>query len=101
MREWFIYVLVDPRTQDARYVGWTFNVQKRIRDHISKARRQRSHKANWLIQLERLGLRPEYMILETGFNDWAKAEQRWIRYYRSRGVDLTNLTNGGEGVVGL
>lgn len=100
LREWFIYVLIDPRSDEIRYVGWTYDVEKRVRDHISKARKQHNYKANWLVQLENEGLRPLYRVLESGTGDWAAAEQRWIAYYRAEGARLTNLTNGGEGIVG-
>ena len=30
MRAWFIYTLIDPRTDEVRYVGWAYNVAKRV-----------------------------------------------------------------------
>lgn len=100
MRRWYIYSLIDPRTSAVRYVGWAFDVAKRVRDHISKARKQHSHKASWLVQLENDGLQPLYQVLESGTNEWAEAERRWIAYFREQGASLTNLTDGGEGIIG-
>lgn len=101
MRIWFIYVLIDPRTDEVRYVGWAFNVRQRWHTHVSSAPRTRSHKANWIKQLLALGLRPVYQIIEQGTGDWQEAEQRWIAYYRAQGARLTNMTDGGDGTPGL
>jgi len=100
LRKWYIYCLVDPRTNEVRYVGWAYNVEKRVRDHVRKARKQHNHKASWLVQLENEGLRPLYWVLESGTGNWAEAEQRWIAFYRAEDAQLTNLTDGGEGIVG-
>lgn len=100
MRTWYIYSLIDPRTDAVRYVGWAYDVHKRLRDHITKARREHSHKASWLVGLAQEGWQPLCQVLESGTGDWAEAERRWIAFYREQGADLTNLTNGGEGIVG-
>jgi hypothetical protein len=49
-----------------------------------------THKANWLRQLLAAGLKPEVEVLETHF----------IAYFRSIGCRLTNLTDGGDGLLG-
>ena len=30
--------------------------------------------------------------------EWEEAEEAWIEYFRKQGYDLTNHTDGGEGV---
>lgn len=101
LRQWTIYALIDPRDNAVRYVGWTFNLQKRLLDHISKAKFQTTHKANWINLLVALNLSPIIAELEIGSGDWAAAEQKWIAHFLANGADLTNATMGGEGVVGL
>lgn len=100
-RSWSIYVLIDPRTSEVRYVGWAFDVRQRWHAHVSSAPRTRSHKANWIKQLLALGLRPIYQVIEEGTGDWREAERRWIDHYRRQGAALTNMTDGGEGTPGL
>ncbi len=101
LRQWTIYALIDPRDSAVRYIGWTFNLRKRLLDHISKAKFQTTHKANWINLLATLNLSPIIMSLETGSGDWTEAEQKWIAHFLANGADLTNATKGGEGVVGL
>lgn len=101
-RQWNIYGLIDPRTSEVRYVGWTYDVRRRFHEHLTGAKRERNtYKAAWVYQLDKLGLTPLCQVLESGTGDgWAAAEKKWIAYYRNAGHKLTNLTDGGEGVVG-
>lgn len=101
MKTWFIYALCDPNTEAVRYIGWTYDVKRRLAQHRQRALSETTHKANWLNRLRALGFSPEVTILESGDKSWAKAEQRWIAYYRAMGNDLVNATNGGEGVPGI
>lgn len=102
-RTWYIYALVDPRTDEVRYVGWTLHPKKRLIEHVSKAKRgpRYGHVGNWIKQLLALELRPILQILETNTGNWQEAEQRWIAYYRAAGARLTNLSDGGEGTPGV
>lgn len=100
-KAWVVYVLKDPRTQRVRYVGWTFDLHKRLRNHITRAPRESTHKACWIKGLLSAGMEPVAEVVESGDGAWADAERRWIAQYRADGADLTNLTDGGEGVVGL
>ena len=100
MQEWTIHALCDPRDKSVRYVGWTFNTNKRLRAHVLTARRTLSHKANWLRSLLALGLAPELIVLERGNADWQAAERKWISHYRKIGARLTNMTDGGDGTPG-
>ncbi len=99
-REWTIYALIDPRTNCVRYIGWAYKPRKRLADHIYKARKEKTHKANWLNQLASLGLTPVLAELEHGTGDWSEAERRWISHYAAQGADLCNATAGGEGITG-
>lgn len=98
---WCIYALVDPNTELVRYIGWTYNAEKRLKSHILTARRLKTHKGYWITSLLDSSQIPRMIILESGDQDWEEAEKRWIAYHRSIGSPLTNATDGGEGTPGF
>ena len=84
-----------------RYVGWAFDLGRRLAQHSRRAKAERNHKACWLKHLADLGLGPILTELESGTAGWADAERRWIAHFHSLGANLTNLTDGGEGIEGF
>ena len=100
-----IYVLRDPRTEQVRYVGYTTNLSRRIKDHRRKQahRHNNSYRYNWLMQLYGLGLEPIVEVIDEcpATSEWQQQEQFWIAYFRAIGAPLTNLTDGGEGNIGF
>lgn len=101
-RIWYIYALIDPRTNDVRYVGTTVRPNDRLRCHIKDCERETTHKAHWICQLLALDLRPIMQILDQGAGHQfsVEAEQRWIAHYRTAGARLTNHSDGGDGPNG-
>lgn len=100
-REWSIYVLIDPRSNEVRYVGWSSDVRARFGAHLREAKRARTHKERWIAGLLAAGLRPICEVVETGLGEgWADAERRQIADYRAAGARLTNATDGGDGISG-
>lgn len=101
---WTIYLLSDSTTGEVRYVGKTINPEKRLREHIRRARTKsenvrRTHNDNWINALLSVGVEPSLVCLETGegIDTWQEAEKRWIAYYREQGCDLVNIKEGGNG----
>lgn len=95
-RQHLIYGLVDPETNELRYVGKSSNGI--IRAH----RRHSCHCENWRQSLKRRGMRPIVITIENldEYNDTLNERERfWIEYHRSQGAPLTNLTVGGDGYV--
>ncbi len=100
LREWFIYVLKDPRDNSVRYVGWTKNPKLRLTKHIWC--KDKNHKQHWINSLIAAGVRPTLEVIESGAGvGYGEAERRWIAFYRQHGARLTNGTDGGEGSLGL
>lgn len=99
MKTWYIYALVDPRSKEVRYIGKSEDPIRRLDDHMSD-QHSRLRKSRWL---KKLGCRPILRILDQGQGSgWQESERWWIKFYREEvGADLTNLTEGGEGMLGI
>lgn len=99
-----IYGLVDPRTNQLRYIGQTRRkLEKRLSQHITAAKRGTSlHSSAWIRGLVDGGLSPECFVVETLYNqdDANSAEQFWIEYFKFIGCDLVNRAIGGGQVRG-
>jgi hypothetical protein len=98
MTTMFIYALNDPTTGQTRYIGVTKDPQQRLYDHLSRARKHKSHKDCWIRKLLILHRSPILEVLdEIPSMEWKFWEREYIRLYRIIGFDLTNLTDGGDG----
>ena len=94
--KYYIYFHVDPRDNMPKYVGkgsgkraWEFG----------KSRRNLKH-SRWVKKLESKGLKP-IVIIGNRFEseeECFKAEIADIAFFRKLGIDLKNITNGGDGV---
>lgn len=100
----FIYALVDPRTRVVRYVGQSSVGMKRPRQHLKPCiyNKGKGHVYKWIKLLISQNLRPFIVILEECSLDELNATEKfYISYLRSIGCDLTNHTDGGEGMRGF
>lgn len=95
-----IYVLVDPRDGDVRYVGWTSrSVRARLVSHM--ADRDVNYRTRWIKCLRSIGQQPIIRTVQVVSVEYASlAEQYWIRFFRVEGCRLVNGTDGGDGTVG-
>jgi hypothetical protein len=102
--KFLIYALVDPLSNGVRYIGKSSRAMVRPRSHFcpSNLAKDRSHKGNWIRSLRDWGLLPTILILESFASHelLSDAECFWISQGKGIGWDLTNLTQGGEGVPG-
>jgi predicted GIY-YIG superfamily endonuclease len=73
----FIYALIDPRTDEIRYIGKTVNPVSRFQAH--KNRRINTHCSAWVASLASYGCAPVLRTLEALPNsDGVEAERWWI-----------------------
>lgn len=100
----FIYFLVDPRTFDIRYVGKTVQtLGRRLNSHVYEAStgKYNHHCACWIRSLLAVGLSPNIIHINYCHDtQLCEKEKEWIKSLKFIGVNLTNTTDGGEGVLG-
>lgn len=93
MRKTFIYGLKEPNGE-IRYVGKADDVNRRLRQHKSNARKEKSHKVSWIKSCLNRGIDIELVILEeVGYDVWHEREVYWIKQFHN----LTNHNKGGKG----
>lgn len=98
MSKTFIYALIDPNTNQVRYVGKSDNPEKRLSRHLGFFEPKSTHKQNWLKSLMENHQEPILKILEEVDQPvWKDAERKWIKFYKDQGVVLTNTAEGGIG----
>lgn len=97
----FIYCLCEPGTKVIRYIGKTDGrLKDRLRRHLLNYG-ERDYRANWIEGLKRCGQTPDIHLLCTvPREDFVRFERAFIAVGRKHGLQLTNLTDGGEGPSG-
>ena len=96
----FIYILQNPVTLETKYIGKSNNPKKRFSHHCSVGYKSNNKTGNWLKSLKKLNLKPIMTIIDETEDNWQDLESYWIGQFRTWGFNLTNHTNGGEGVYG-
>ena len=93
-----IYMLIDPSTDEVRYIGKANDVLKRFRQHLcSKAH---FPLYNWINKLNSRGEAPRVASLSRVLQkDWQETECLWIEWWKRQGAPLLNATNGGDGTL--
>lgn len=86
-----VYVLVDPRNDEIKYVGMTSNPIARLTQH--QWDRAIPEKYEWVQELKAAGMMARMEILESELTEYLDAiekEANWIKYYLSVGYKLFN-----------
>lgn len=96
-----IYMLIDPRDEEIRYIGWTSRtLERRLYEHVHIVSHGRLKK-EWVRQLLQCGLEPRIQVIQqVPAQSWAAAKIYWIGFFRKMGCPLTNMSNGGDGNLG-
>lgn len=92
-----IYKLIDPITNDVRYIGVTTNsLKNRLYQHKYNSKKLKTHSAKWINSLLKKDFSPIIELIEIcDENNWEEKEKYWISYYDN----LTNHHIGGKGVI--
>lgn len=94
-----IYLLQDPDSHEARYVGITRQpLAQRLYQHLREARRQSgdSHRERWLRKVLATNQRPNIALIEE--TEDPTRERFWILHHRAAGDPLTNCSDGCDGL---
>ena len=87
----YVYKLVDPFTQEIRYIGSTNNPGARFRDHVLCPWGASPVKNEWVKSLIARGVYPRMFVIETcDFDERLVREQIHIRKHLQEGHNLTN-----------
>jgi hypothetical protein len=105
---YLVYALIDPISNEIRYIGQSTKGMSRPKDHLRPSRYSRKDKRYhvycWIAKLARSGLKPKIQVIEKieSLNkmELDNAERKWIAECRKNGANLCNHTNGGEGTIG-
>ena len=88
-----VYGLIDPITNELKYIGYSENHKSRYSNHHNPSKlKKNTHKNNWLKSILAKGLKVEMIILERyeTVEKMKQGEIELIEYYKSIGCDLTN-----------
>jgi len=102
MKNYKIYTLNDPMTNEIKYVGQTCRtLQTRLTEHIRDAKNN-IYKYRWIEKLKRNNLKPTINLIidKLSKEECNNLEIRLIKEYKEAGHKLVNLTEGGEGTTG-
>lgn len=107
-----IYTLCSTRdVSNIRYVGKTTDpLKKRLSGHLAEAKQKKAegythnHKCNWVNKELSEGYNIVIEEVDSEEFDspdqWQQLEQYWISQFKTWGFNLTNITLGGDGVLG-
>lgn len=97
---YYIYILIDPRSNKIRYVGKTIDLNRRSIKHISEAKRNKytTAKDNWIRKLLSLDLKPIMQTIDICKTklESSNLEIYYIQKLKKEGVELYNSTEGGD-----
>ncbi len=84
-KESYIYALVDPFTDEIRYIGQSVTPKKRLLQHVSTETWYKTRKTDWILSLREKGKRPALKILATvPISEIDEAERRFIEEHLSK-----------------
>lgn len=91
-----IYKLIDPITNETRYIGLTFNdLKQRLKSHCSE--KSKSHKSNWIQKLKSDGYKPIIESIEENISTYEECCDKEIFYIEKFKLDGHRLTNSASG----
>jgi predicted GIY-YIG superfamily endonuclease len=95
----YIYCLSHPITDETVYIGKTKDPIKRFKDHCRKEKNYyKTNLSKWKNLLFIEGLKPVLTVIDENENDIDYWEKYYISLFKSWGINLLNMTEGGDGL---
>jgi hypothetical protein len=94
--ETFIYALIDPRSDEFRYIGKANDVMARFTSHLRDSIRRDTPVYRWVRKLAALDQEPRVCTLVRLTGDWRQVERDVISEHRAMGCRLLNVADGGD-----
>jgi hypothetical protein len=103
-----IYVLIDPRSEEISYIGYTStSLRRRLNSHLAALspnnHEYESLKGLWIRELDRRGLRPRIQLVQTtsvaNRVDVSRLERYWYEQFVSLKCPLKNTLVGGTHIT--
>ncbi len=95
-RKWTVYLLIDPRNDEIRYVGAsTYGGKFRLGQHIADSKEGDGPKDSWIKELLKLGMKPIAADLADyrTCSQMITGEMYWINRLRAAGCPLFNTNH--------
>ena len=100
-KRYYVYYLTDPTTSRVRYVGCSCRPSARFDFHLKANEKDMSHRARWIRTLHAQGLQPGVSLkcVLQSEAEMFRVEMALIARLHADGEPLTNMTDGGDGIV--
>gem|GEM_PF-4721834 len=98
----FIYCIKSPVTFEIRYIGQSSVGVKRFNTHLAFAKlKNKTPIQKFINKYLSKGIQPLFEVLEYCSEDELNTKEiEFIKYFKSQGCNLLNMTDGGEGAKG-
>ena len=95
---YYLYTLIDPRTMEDRYAGYSQDVERRYTQHLNPRRSDTTPKACWVRKLKESGLQPGIRVFaSTSFQEALRLEKALIARLKTKlGRRCLNAHEGGR-----
>jgi len=98
---YYIYTLSEDTIENVRYIGYSKDPRHRLRVHQRESNlRVKNHKTDWIKKMIKEEKEIILNIIDSAKDDEIKKlEKYYIKKYRDDGYNLTNSTDGGDGLI--
>lgn len=92
VKEYVVYLIIDPVTEEPFYVGQTSNLERRQRQHLGRANHDCKRAAAKIAQILDAGMTPAFKVVDTCDSEKASldAEKKWVEHCAARGITVWN-----------
>ena len=92
VKQYVVYLIIDPVSDEPFYVGQTSNLERRQRQHLGRANHDCKRAAAKIAKILDAGMTPAFKVVETCDSEQASldAEKKWIEHCTARGITVWN-----------